>query len=179
MLKHIPLIVILMLQTVSAAYLVRDMVLSVAGIYFEPLSWQYTEYLDIAAAAGLLGGIGLGARMLVMTLRGRHAAEAKLRRASTAFMELTAQRFCEWNLTPAERDVALFALKGLSVSEIAALRGTSEGTVKAQTTSVYRKAGVTSRPQLLSLFIEDLFDPDLSPIQPQPRKDSLIGAAER
>ena len=61
-----------------------------------------------------------------------------------------------WGLTAAERDVAMFSLKGLSLQEIAALRRTSEGTVKAQTNAIYRKAGVNGRPQLLSLFIEEL-----------------------
>ena len=41
-------------------------------------------------------------------------------------------------LSPAERDVALFQIKGLSVAEIAALRGTSEGTVKAQAAAIVR-----------------------------------------
>ncbi|SIO31812.1 regulatory protein, luxR family [Vannielia litorea] len=59
-------------------------------------------------------------------------------------------------LTPAERDVALFAMKGVSTAEIAVLRNTSEGTVKARTAAIYRKAGVTGRPQLMSHFIEDL-----------------------
>lgn len=61
-------------------------------------------------------------------------------------------------LTPAERDVALFALKGFSLAEIAAFRATSEGTVKAQTNAIYRKAGVSGRTQLLSLFVDDLID---------------------
>ena len=65
-------------------------------------------------------------------------------------------RFDEWALTEAERDVALFAIKGLSLPEIARLRATSEGTVKSQTAAIYRKAGVSGRPQLLSLFIEDM-----------------------
>lgn len=81
-------------------------------------------------------------------------------------MDLLAERFAEWGLTRAERDVALFAIKGLSTAEIAGLRQTSEGTVKAQTAAIYRKAGVTGRPQLLSLFIEDLMRDD-SPIRPR------------
>ena len=60
-------------------------------------------------------------------------------------------------------DVALFAIKGMSTAEIAALRSTSEGTVKAQTNAIYRKAGVSGRPQLLSLFIEDLMSVDPAP----------------
>ena len=62
-------------------------------------------------------------------------------------------------LTPAERDVAMFSIKGLSTAEIASLRKTSEGTVKAQTNAIYRKAGVAGRSQLLSLFVDDLMDP--------------------
>ena len=61
-------------------------------------------------------------------------------------------------LTPAERDVAWFTLKGFTNAEIARFRDTSEGTVKAQSYQIYRKAGVAGRPQLLSMFIEDLLD---------------------
>ena len=50
----------------------------------------------------------------------------------------------------------MFAIKGLSTREIAELRDTSEGTVKAQTNAIYKKAGVSGRSQLLSLFIDDL-----------------------
>lgn len=50
------------------------------------------------------------------------------------------ERFADWGLTPAERDVALFAIKGLSLAGIASLRKTSGGTVKAQTNAIYRKA---------------------------------------
>ena len=61
---------------------------------------------------------------------------------------------------------------GPTRSEIARLRATSEGTVKAQTNAIYRKAGVTGRPQLLSLFIEDLMRDDGSvrpvPVDPAP-----------
>jgi DNA-binding CsgD family transcriptional regulator len=75
-------------------------------------------------------------------------------------MDLLEERFVEWGLTPSERDVALFAIKGLSTAEIATLRSTSEGTVKAQTNAIYRKAGVSGRSQLLSLFIDDLMRDD-------------------
>ena len=73
-------------------------------------------------------------------------------------MDVVDEKFGEWALTVAEKDVALFLLKGMSTHEISDLRQTSEGTVKAQTNAIYRKAGVTGRPQLLSLFIDDLMD---------------------
>ena len=84
----------------------------------------------------------------------------QLRAASTAFRELLDERFAEWGLTAAERDDAFFAIKGLLTQEIAALRSTSERTVKAQANAIYRKARVTGRPQLLSVFIDNLMDED-------------------
>jgi DNA-binding NarL/FixJ family response regulator len=57
----------------------------------------------------------------------------------------------------------------MSTAEIATLRNTSEGTVKAQTNAIYRKAGVTGRPQLLSLFIEDLMRSDPAPAKHAPQ----------
>jgi DNA-binding CsgD family transcriptional regulator len=48
----------------------------------------------------------------------------------------------------------------MSTAEIGSLRATSEGTIKAQTNAIYRKAGVSGRSQLLSLFIEDLMRDD-------------------
>ena len=127
------------------------------------LSWQLREAVDVAAALGLLGGVALATFTLWRVVqerndaeRARDAAEDRLRRASTAFRHLLDERFAAWEFTPAERDVALFALKGLSLADIARLRDTTEGTVKTQTNAIYRKAGVTGRPQFLSLFIEDL-----------------------
>ena len=63
-------------------------------------------------------------------------------------------------MTPAERDVALFSIKGFSTADIAGFREVSEGTIKAQTNAIYRKAGVSGRAQLLSLFIDELVSDD-------------------
>ena len=145
-----------MIQALCAVFFVSDILSSFFGVTTTPLSWEYREYLEIGAAFGLIIGLALGGLMLRRALRERNAAEARLRRASGAFMDLLTERFQEWGLTPAEKDVALFAIKGLSTPDIAVLRATSEGTVKAQTNAIYRKAGVTGRSQLLSLFIDDL-----------------------
>jgi len=67
-------------------------------------------------------------------------------------------KFTEWALTAAERDVAFLAIKGYSIAEIAGLRQTAQGTAKAQAASVYRKADVSGRLQLISLFLDDLMN---------------------
>jgi DNA-binding CsgD family transcriptional regulator len=151
-------------QAVCAFFFVSDILSSLLGLRSTPLAWELRELLEIGAALGLVLGLVLGALMLHRSIRDRKEAEERLRRASGVFMEVLYERFADWGLTPAERDVALFAIKGLSTAEIAAVRATSEGTVKAQTNAIFRKAGVTGRPQLLSLFIEDLMrDDGISP----------------
>jgi DNA-binding CsgD family transcriptional regulator len=74
-------------------------------------------------------------------------------------------QFTRWNLTEAEREVALLLLKGLSLKEVAAVRATSERTIRAQAQSLYGKAGLTGRAALSAFFLEDL----LSPIAPSDR----------
>ena len=151
------------LQVACAVFFISDILLGILGIRSQPISWQTRELIEIGAAVGLVLGIGLGGLALHRTMRAHRRAEARLRAASAAFMELLEERFEDWRLTPAEREVALFSIKGLSTAEIAGLRATSEGTVKAQTNAIYRKAGVSGRAQLLSLFIDDLMDADARP----------------
>ncbi len=150
------ILLILLLQVLCALFFVSDILSSFFGVSTTPLPWEYREILEIFAAFGLITGVILGAYILRVAIKARNRAEVQVRRASGAFMDVLAERFDEWGLTPAEKDVALFAIKGMSTAEIAGLRVTSEGTIKAQTNAIYRKAGVTGRPQLLSLFIEDL-----------------------
>lgn len=162
------IVAVLLVQAFCAVFFVSDILASVLGIETKPMSWELRELMEIGAAVGLLLGLALGALMLRRTILERNAAQEKLRRASGAFMDLLEERFRDWGLTPAERDVALFAIKGMSTAEIAVLRSTSEGTVKAQTNAIYRKAGVSGRPQLLSLFIDDLMRDDVPGLQRKP-----------
>ncbi len=156
------LAILFVVQAVCALFFVSDIAMSVLGLYPVPLAWSTREILEIGAAVGLILGLVFGALALRRSMRELGLARDRLRRASSAFMDIMAERFDDWGLTPAERDVALFAIKGLSIADIAQLRSTSEGTVKAQTAAIYRKAGVSGRSQLLSLFIEDLMDGGVS-----------------
>lgn len=64
-----------------------------------------------------------------------------------------------WELTPAEKEVALLLLKGLSTREIATLRDTREATVRQQAQGIYRKARLEGRAELAAFFLEDLLAP--------------------
>ncbi|MEL7298831.1 MAG: helix-turn-helix transcriptional regulator [Pseudomonadota bacterium] len=153
------LILLLVFETVCAGFFLSDIFSALLGI--PQLPWHIHELVEIGAAVGLLVGIAVTGRLFMLGQRRQKAAEDALRAASGAFHELLDERFDEWQLTPAERDVALFVIKGCPTAEIASLRGTSAGTVKAQTAAIYRKSGAANRTQLVSLFLEDLMDDGL------------------
>ena len=64
-----------------------------------------------------------------------------------------------WALSPAEKEVALLLLKGLSHKEIGTIRNVSEATVRQQARALYAKAGLEGRRDLAAFFLEDLVVP--------------------
>jgi DNA-binding CsgD family transcriptional regulator len=78
------------------------------------------------------------------------------------------KQFDRWSLTPAEREVGLLLLKGLSHREIAEVRSTGEATVRQQALIVYRKAGLRNRSDLSAFFLEDLLLPRGGPSELEP-----------
>jgi len=78
------------------------------------------------------------------------------------------RQFERWALTPAEREVGLLILKGLSHREVAEVRATSEPTVRQQALVVYRKSGLRNRAELSAFFLEDLLLPRTPPAADQP-----------
>lgn len=75
------------------------------------------------------------------------------------------EQFSVWNLSPAEKEVALLILKGLSHGEIAEVRGASVRTVRQQAASVYGKAGLDGKAHLAAFFLEDLMLPVQSKLE--------------
>ncbi len=67
-------------------------------------------------------------------------------------------QFEKWHLSKSESDIALLSLRGLKISEIAAMRETKSGTIKGQLHSVFRKSGFHTRTELLGYFMDDLLD---------------------
>jgi DNA-binding CsgD family transcriptional regulator len=143
-----------------------------------------TTLAHVAAEAGvllvgLLGSLFM-ARRLVLTLRGARAAQ---REAIELAEQLEATRaeayrwrseardlmeglgaalddqFERWDLSPAEKEVALLLLKGLSHKEVAEIRSVTEATARQQARAVYKKAGLSGRHDLAAFFLEDLMLP--------------------
>ncbi len=87
--------------------------------------------------------------------RWRSSAEQALAGFATAID----RQFSEWNLTRAEREVALLLLKGEGHKQAAAQLQRSERTVRQHAVEVYRKAGLQGRAELAAFFLRDLMLP--------------------
>jgi DNA-binding CsgD family transcriptional regulator len=151
---------LILVQALCAIFFIVDAVEDVVE-----MTARGTLHLSLETAAAM--ALSLGVVVLALELRRlldrQQALEEGMMAARGAMAEMIDACFLRWGLTPAEREVGLFALKGLDNESIAALRGAAVGTVRAQTARVYAKAGVSGRAQLMSLFIEELLAEPLSP----------------
>jgi DNA-binding CsgD family transcriptional regulator len=112
---------------------------------------------ELCATLGLCLGVVVEGRLLLQMRRKQADMARGLSVAAGAIDAIMRRYFRDWDLTPSECDVAAFTIKGFSITEVAQLRGSAEGTVKTHLNAIYRKAGVSGRAQLVSLLVEDLF----------------------
>ncbi len=160
--RHISLFALFTLQAFCVLFFLGDAVADVMG-WEQALGVKDTDLFEYLVVIALILGLVLTGLEIRKILRRQQRMEHQIKAASGAFSDLLREHFETWSLTEAERDVALLAIKGLPVAEIARVRETKEGTVKAQCNAIYRKAGVNGRTQLLSLFVEDLMAESLIP----------------
>ena len=153
-------------------------VMDVVGDLRQGASAWHVALEILAAGLALLGAVHLLRSTLRLRRRlVRQAEDLSQVRAQAEAWRQQARRHVEglsrsidaqlegWRLSPAEKEVAFLLLKGLGLREIADLRGTHEKTVRAQSASIYAKAGLAGRSELAAFFLEDLLVPraDLDP----------------
>jgi len=161
-LRHTLLWGLLLLQAVTSAYFLGDLTMELfAPNYINILGEN--DIVETVVTLALILGLAFTASELRALLKRQDQITDQLKVASGAFADLLETRFSEWQLTEAERAVAVLAIKGYSVAEMARLRDTAQGTIKAQCAALYRKADVSGRLQLLSLFLDDLMADTLVP----------------
>ena len=149
------LVTLIAVQASCAAFFLWDAVEDARNFGLLPFT-DFHLIVEGVAVLTLIAAVVFETRYLMALLRRKAHLEDQVSIAAGAFHDLMIAHFDRWGLSPAERDVAMFAIKGLSIAEIAQLRGSAEGTVKSQLNAVYRKAGVTGRAALLGLLIDDL-----------------------
>ena len=140
-------------QSVSAVFFLGDVLVDLHGSGLD-----HHILFEALATLALICGVLAGSLELRKLLRRVDQADADLRDAVGTFSAMVQVRFQSWSLTPSEAEVAMLLLKGFDISEIAGLRQTAPGTVRAQLSSIYHKSGHSSRGRFVSSFLDALID---------------------
>ena len=151
----IALAVLIIAQLACAAFFLFDFL---SDFSTEAFVYPMDTHLLLEAFAAVVLGVSVIVEFFVLRdlIRRKAQLETNLDLASAAVHDVINAHFEDWGLTPAEQDVATFLVKGLSTSEIAELRGTAEGTVKAHLHGIFRKSGTRNRTEVLSVLIDGL-----------------------
>lgn len=120
------------------------------------ISWVFHEIAEVTAFLALVLGSVLTLILISGLLRRQEKLEYQVDAASQRFQDVILQQFSEWDLTEAEAEIGMLLIKGMSIADIANLRGRSQATVKAQNSAIYQKSGLANRSQLVSYFVEEL-----------------------
>lgn len=121
---------------------------------FARLDWHLT--IEWLAAISMCAAVAVEVRLLIWLMRRKAHLERSVSVAAAAVHDVIDAHFDSWGLTPSEQDIATFLVKGCTITEIAALRGNAEGTIKSHLNSIYRKSGTRGRGDLLSHVLETL-----------------------
>lgn len=147
----------LLVYCISLLAFTIDFLSEVTGWKFlSALPWILHEIFTLMTLVGLCVGMYFIARSYRLAARNTRYLAKQLDAAKGAFQSGVDGYFEEWGLSEAEKDIALLTIKGMTISEIAEIRHTKQSTIKTQSSAIYRKAGVASRSQLVSLLIEEL-----------------------
>ena len=144
---------IILLQAMCALFFIGDVIVDLTeGGHLDDLHL----ILEAIAALSMMAGVIYLMRELRDLLSRMAEMDIGIKAARGEMVSLIETFFDQWQLTPSEREVALLILKGIDNNSIGKIRGTAQGTIRAQCTQIYAKADVDGRTQLLSVFMEEL-----------------------
>lgn len=149
------MITLIAIQTFCAVFFVFDVFTDLQEAGGKPTTHLLIEAV---AAATLVLAILLELGYLIDLQQRKARLEHSLHAASQAVFDVIESHFELWKLSPSERDVARFLVKGFTIGEIAAFRGNKEGTIKAHLNAIYRKSATRNRAEMMSALIDTLID---------------------
>lgn len=133
---------------VSGSHLIQEaMLFAFATI---ALVWLINDYLN------KVGDLADLKKELAEAQAFSKAESAEVAAAKQTLSYAINEQFEKWQLTDSEKEIGQFLLKGFSLKEVSAIRGTSERTIRQQASSIYKKSGVSGRHAFSAWFLEDL-----------------------
>ena len=115
-------------------------------------------FIELLVFIGASAVLLIGIRDLLQLRRQLSREERRNDMYSRALAKSIDLQLDAWGMSPSERDVAWFIIKGYRFSEIARMRGVKETTSRLQATSVYAKAGVRGRSEFVAEIIQSLLE---------------------
>ncbi len=119
-------------------------------------SWIDHNMIELITAFSLAPALIIIGLQIIRLVRAHREAQDSVKVASGELLAVIHGRFNKWQLSPSECEIALLLIKGFTAQEIADLRNTRPGTVKSQSSTIYQKAEVRGRNELVAYFVEDL-----------------------
>lgn len=114
------------------------------------IKWQSKEMLNFKTQIAELDEINTKLKI------DQEQFEKKISHLSDEFLVYIDEQFNKWAFSRGEKEIALLLIKGLSMKEIADIRGSSENTVRQQSSQIYKKSQLNGRMELSAFFLDDL-----------------------
>jgi DNA-binding NarL/FixJ family response regulator len=150
----------------ALVFFLFDVVFDLRDHFSEGISYSIDEAIHLVFESGAVLALFFGMVSLFKYnsfLRDQNVkAQTQLSALKLDFDEYVRNQFSKWELTVAEKDVALLLLRGLNTSDIADLRSVSVGTIKVQAHNIFGKSGVSSRVEFMALFMDEFIDIGIS-----------------
>lgn len=117
---------------------------------FKIIKWQNKEMADYQQKISDLDQVNLRLK------KEQEKFEKKISHLSNEFLSNIDEQFNQWQFSRGEKEIALLLIKGLSMKEIATIRGSNENTVRQQSSQIYKKSSLNGRMELSAFFLDDL-----------------------
>ncbi len=138
-------------RSAHAALEVTLITVSLGGAAFLGFSWRRAA-----------GSLAVTERRLAEQQAAAEGWRQRAEGALAGFRQAMDEQFARWDLTPAEREVAVLLLQGHGHKQIAFSTGRSERTVRQHAVAVYQKSGLAGRAELAAFFLDGLRPSDAS-----------------
>ena len=152
-------VVVDMKQGVGIDHLMHEIALwifSMLGAFFQfrIVKWQSNEMTGYREKIAELGLINANLNQKIK--EEQMDFQQKIGHLSSEFLSYIDAQFNQWSFSRGEKETALLLIKGLSMKEIAEIRGSNENTVRQQASQIYRKSQLGGRMELSAFFLDDL-----------------------
>ena len=152
-------VVVDMKQGVGIDHLMHEIALwifSMLGAFFQfrIVKWQSNEMTGYREKIAELGLINANLNQKIK--EEQMDFQQKIGHLSSEFLSYIDAQFNQWSFSRGEKEIALLLIKGLSMKEIAEIRGSNENTVRQQASQIYRKSQLGGRMELSAFFLDDL-----------------------